>query len=732
MTTRAMSFGLGVTCCQSQSASWPTVAWAASAASRSGSGLPSSANGSRSNVASDPVAKGGPDARSAPRLPAFQRTASVVEATSSIGGLREDAFHPLSDLVRRGRFLGHSVRQVAPQPIGAVFEDGGDQRVLRGEVAVEGLVRQAGGGDDVAHPRARGGAAPAHDLEAGVEQPPHLVGIALAPFGQRPLGDADGHVVRDRSGRGVGEVGIAFFAIRTLFWQLAGEAAMWDFETEPEFQEKLDWVDAFVRDEIEPLDLVWGGLEFTPLDETRRRAIDPLKDEVRKRELWATHLGPEFGGQGYGQLKLALLNEILGRSSWAPIVFGCQAPDTGNAEIIAHYGTPEQKERYLRPLLDGELFSCYSMTEPHAGADPTMFTTRAERDGDEWVINGWKFFSSNARTASFLIVMVVTNPEISAYQGMSMFLVPTDTPGVNIVRNVGLAGEPEGEGSHALIHYDNVRVPVEALLGGEGQAFAIAQTRLGGGRIHHAMRTIGIAKKALDMMCERALSRTTQGSILADKQFVQGYIADSYAQLVQFRLFVLYVAWSIDKHNDYRKVRKDIATAKVVMPTVLHDIAWRAMQVHGALGVSNEMPFLSMILGAGVMGLADGPTEVHKVTVARQVLRDYRPSDDMWPTQHIPRLREAARAKLRRVPRARGGEPVIDRLERARRWLDRRRAARRRASPSSIRFVSGGIAERDLRDSARRPALARCASHRRPHPRRATTASCASGASSRR
>ncbi len=420
---------------------------------------------------------------------------------------------------------------------------------------------------------------------------------------------------------------------------------MWDFETEPEFQAKLDWADAFVRDEVEPLDLVWPDLVFTPLDDNLRKVVDPLKQRVREQQLWATHLGPELGGEGHGQLKLALLNEILGRSNWAPIVFGCQAPDTGNAEIIAHYGTPEQKEQYLRPLLDGELFSSYSMTEPHAGADPTMFTTSAVRDGDEWVINGWKYFSSNARTAAFLIVMVVTNPEISAYQGMSMFLVPTDTPGVNIVRNVGLAGERPGEGSHALIHYQDVRVPAEALLGGEGQAFAIAQTRLGGGRIHHAMRTIGLAQKALDMMCERALSRETQGSILADKQFVQGYIADSYAQLVQFRLFVLYTAWSIDKHNDYRKVRKDIATAKVVMPTVLHDIAWRAMQVHGALGVTNDMPFFRMILGAGVMGLADGPTEVHKVTVARQVLRDHRPSDDLWPTQYLPKLRDAARAK---------------------------------------------------------------------------------------
>jgi acyl-CoA dehydrogenase len=419
----------------------------------------------------------------------------------------------------------------------------------------------------------------------------------------------------------------------------------WDFETDPEFQAKLEWADAFVREEVEPLDLIWRGLEFTPLDETRRKAIDPLKQEVRRQKLWATHLGPELGGEGYGQLKLALLNEILGRSSWAPIVFGCQAPDTGNAEIIAHYGTEEQKQRYLTPLLEGEIFSCYSMTEPHAGSDPTMFKTRAERDGDHWVINGWKFFSSNARTASFLIVMAVTNPDVSAYQGMSMFLVPADTPGINIVRNIALYGHSDDEGSHALIHYENVRVPDEALLGGEGQAFAIAQTRLGGGRIHHAMRTIGMAQRALDMLCERALSRETQGSKLSEKQFVQGYIADSYAQLAQFRLFVLYVAWSIDKHNDYRKVRKDIAAVKVLMPGVLHDIAWRAMQVHGALGVSNEMPFLNMLMGSAVLGLADGPTEVHKVTVAKQVLRDYKPSDDIWPTEHRPKKVAAARAK---------------------------------------------------------------------------------------
>ena len=419
----------------------------------------------------------------------------------------------------------------------------------------------------------------------------------------------------------------------------------WDFETDPEYQEKLDWVRTFVREKVEPLDYLYPHLQFVPLTDEMRRIMDPLKDEVRSQGLWATHLGPELGGQGFGQLKLALLNEILGRSPWASNIFGPHAPDTGNAEIIAHYGTPEQKQRYLQPLLDGEMFSSYSMTEPHAGADPTLFKCRAEKDGDEWVINGWKFFSSNAKTASFLIVMAVTDPEVSAYQGMSMFLVPTDTPGIDIVRNVGLYGEPLNEGFHALIHYDNVRVPAEALLGGEGQAFAIAQTRLGGGRIHHAMRTIGLAQKAMDMLCERALSRQTATGILGDKQFVQGYIADSYAQIVQFRLFVIYTAWEIDKYNDYRRVRKDIATAKVVMPTILHDVAWRAMQVHGALGTTNEMPFFQMIHGSAVMGLADGPTEVHKVTVARQVLRDYKATDGMWPTEWIPGKIEAAKEK---------------------------------------------------------------------------------------
>jgi acyl-CoA dehydrogenase len=420
----------------------------------------------------------------------------------------------------------------------------------------------------------------------------------------------------------------------------------WDFETEPDFQAKLDWASDFVRNEVEPLDLLWPRESYQPLTPERRQVVDPLKQQVRDQGLWAAHLGPELGGQGYGQLKLALLNEILGRSNWAPIVFGTQAPDTGNAEIIAHYGTEEQKRRYLQPLLDGEVFSCYSMTEPQAGADPGEFETTAVRDGDEWVINGWKFFSSNARWASFLIVMAFTDKAAGPYQGMSMFLVPTDTPGVDIVRNVGLGGEAPGHGSHALIHYDDARVPADALLGGEGQAFAVAQTRLGGGRVHHAMRSVGLAQRALDMMCERAVSRRTKGAVLADKQLVQAHLAEAYIQLQQFRLFVLNVAWQIDRYQDYKRVRRDIAAIKVLTTRVVHDVVQRAIQVHGALGISNELPLAGMWVAGPALGLADGPTEVHLVTVAKELAKAARPAPGLWPSEHLPSRREDAEAWL--------------------------------------------------------------------------------------
>ena len=420
---------------------------------------------------------------------------------------------------------------------------------------------------------------------------------------------------------------------------------MWDFETDPEYQAKLDWVDEFMRTEVEPLDL----LSMDPYDKhdaAMMAILRPLQQAVKDQGLWAAHLTPELGGQGYGQVKLALLNETLGRSRWAPSVFGCQAPDSGNAEILALFGTEEQKRHYLQPLLDGEITSCYSMTEPHGGSDPGLFVTRAERDGDSWVINGEKWFSTNAKHASFFIVMAVTNPDARTRDKMSLFIVPAETPGIEIVRNIGVGSESSEHASHAYVRYTDVRVPIDHVLGGEGQAFAIAQTRLGGGRIHHAMRTIAMARKAFDMMCERAVSRQTRQGPLSDFQLTQEKVADSWIQIEQFRLLVLRTAWLIDKHQDYSKVRRDIAAVKVAMPQVLHDVVQRAMHLHGALGVSNEMPFVKMMVAAESLGIADGPTEVHKLTVARRTLKQYEPVDTLFPSAHIPTRRAEAQAHL--------------------------------------------------------------------------------------
>ena len=415
----------------------------------------------------------------------------------------------------------------------------------------------------------------------------------------------------------------------------------WDFETDPEFQKKLDWIETFMEEEVEPVShlgmAAWGTAG-------RAKFIKPLQDKVKAEGLWACHLGPELGGQGYGQVKLALMNEKLGRNSLAPSVFGCQAPDTGNAEIIAHYGTDYQKETWLRPLLDGEIRSAFSMSEPTGGSDPLTFRTTAVLDGGEWVINGEKWFSTGARWSTILIVYAVTDPDATdPYRRMSMFIVPTKTPGVEILRNVGVGAN---DGSEGYVQYKDVRIPEANLLGGRGMAFVIGQTRLGGGRVHHAMRTVGACKHALDLMCKRAVSRTTRDGKLADYQMVQEQIADSWIQLEQFRLLVMRTAWLIDKYKDYNKVRKDIAAIKVAMPKVYHDIAAKALHIHGALGVSNEMPFMGMVTSSFVMGIADGPTEVHKVTVAKQILKDYHPSNELFPDYHLPRKRAAAQERF--------------------------------------------------------------------------------------
>lgn len=419
----------------------------------------------------------------------------------------------------------------------------------------------------------------------------------------------------------------------------------WDFETDPEFQKKLDWIEDFMRDEVEPLSHL-GMAVYSTLG--REKFLKPLQQQVKDQGLWACHLGPELGGQGFGQLKLALMNEKLGRNSLAPSVFGCQAPDSGNAEIIAHYGTEKQKAQYLWPLLNGEIRSAFSMSEPTGGSDPLTFTTRAVLDGDAWVINGEKWFSTNAKYSKLLVLYAITDPDAKdPYRRTSIFLVPTDTPGVEIVRNVGVgAGGEIGGGNEGYVRYNNVRLPYDALLGERGAAFVIAQVRLGGGRVHHAMRTVGACRHALELMCQRAVSRTTRDGRLADLQMVQEQIADSWIAVESFRLLVLRTAWLIDKHKDYQKVRKDIAAIKVAMPKVYHDVAAKAAHLHGALGVSNEMPFMRMVTSALVMGIADGPTEVHKVTLAKQILKDYQPDNDLFPSYHIPKLQDEAKRRF--------------------------------------------------------------------------------------
>ncbi|WP_070153759.1 acyl-CoA dehydrogenase family protein [Sphingobium phenoxybenzoativorans] len=412
---------------------------------------------------------------------------------------------------------------------------------------------------------------------------------------------------------------------------------MWSFETEPEYQQKLDWVRAFVREKIEPIDCLFHQDQTYVVDNQSLRAImKPLMAEVREQGLWACHLPKALGGSGYGQVPLALLNEILGRSWFAPTIFGTAAPDTGNSEILAHFGTEAQKREYLQPLLDGDIVSCYAMTEPQGGGDPKQFTTRAVRQPDgSWRLTGRKWYASNARWAKFLIVFAITDPDVPVYQGASLFVIPAERAGVRILRNVGTTFDLPGTGSEGYIEFDGVPLTDADLLGKEGEAFRIAQFRLGGGRVHHAMRSVAQAGKAFDMMCERALSRFTQGSQLSEKQMVQEMIADAWMEIEQFRLFVLRTAWKIDKYNDYKRVKEDISAAKTLASRVVVNTVTKAMKIHGALGISNEMPFGDMLFRGFVMGTADGPDAVHKVVIAKQILRKYQPSNDLFPTEHL-------------------------------------------------------------------------------------------------
>ena len=423
----------------------------------------------------------------------------------------------------------------------------------------------------------------------------------------------------------------------------------WDFQTEPEFQEQLDWATRLVRQEIWPIEAVVDELDQPALN----RIYAPLQEQVKARGLWAAHLDPELGGQGFGQVKLGLLHEILGSSPYAPNAFGCQAPDSGNSEILAIAGTPEQKERWLEPLLAGDLKSAFSMTEPEtSGSDPTQLRTRAVRHGDEYVINGHKWFSSNGSIADFLIVMAVTDPDARPHQRASMFIVDSDTPGVQILRDVATMEHPHQEfgklGGHAEILYEDVRVPAANRLGAEGEGFLIAQKRLYPGRIHHCMRWLGVARRAFDSLCERATYRQVRGGVLGEQQSVQNWIADSAAQMSAARLMTLHAAWKMDTQGA-SAARQEISLIKFYGAGVLHDVIDRALQAHGALGYSTDLPLEAMYRYARAARFYDGPDEVHRQSVARQILSDYEPPPDGLPSEYLPTRREAARTKFAEV-----------------------------------------------------------------------------------
>jgi alkylation response protein AidB-like acyl-CoA dehydrogenase len=353
--------------------------------------------------------------------------------------------------------------------------------------------------------------------------------------------------------------------------------------------------------------------------------VRELRGRAKAEGLWAPHLGPEAGGTGRGFLAYAYLNEVIGRALWGQLVFGCQAPDAGNAEILHLYGTDEQRERWLRPLVAGEVRSFFSMTEPEvSGADPTGLRTTAVRDGDDWVIDGHKWFSSGAEGAAFGIVMAVTEPDAEPHRRMSQIVVPVDAPGVEITPVPVLGHRGHGWTTHCEVRYTGVRVPVANLLGDGGDGFRIAQKRLGPGRIHHVMRWLGQMQRAFELLCARALEREAFGGPLAEKQTVQNWIADSAAEIQACRLLTLDAAHKIDRGDE---ARVEISLIKFYAARVLNDVIDRAIQVHGALGLTHRTPLAAMALAARGGRIYDGPDEVHRMVVSRRILRAFAEGD---------------------------------------------------------------------------------------------------------
>lgn len=394
-----------------------------------------------------------------------------------------------------------------------------------------------------------------------------------------------------------------------------------DFSVSEKMQVILDLVNEFVEKELIPLEADFNRRSFSEL----LPVLEEKRAMVRQMELWAPPHPREFGGMGLDLVEFGLVSEALGRSPLGHFVFNCQAPDAGNIEILHKYGTEEQKEKYLRPLVEGRIRSCFSMTEVDMpGSNPVMLETTAVQDGDDYVINGHKWYTTAADGAEFAIVMAVTNPEAPPYLRASMIIVPTDTPGFNLVRNIPIMGHVgDGWHSHAEILYQSCRVPRENLLGPEGQGFVIAQERLGPGRIHHCMRWIGICNRSFDLMCGRAVDRRVSPERnLASRQIVQAWIAECAADIRAARLMVLNTAWKIENLG-VKEAREDISLIKFFAANVMQKVVDRALQVHGGLGMTDDTLLAFFYRFERAARIYDGVDEVHKVSVARRILREY-------------------------------------------------------------------------------------------------------------
>jgi acyl-CoA dehydrogenase len=384
----------------------------------------------------------------------------------------------------------------------------------------------------------------------------------------------------------------------------------------PGLAELRDRYRAFMDEHVYPVEAL-----LDREDDEAEALIEDLRARAKTDGLWAPHLPPEAGGTGRGFLVYAYLNEEIGRSVWAQLLFGCQAPDAGNAEILHLFGTEEQKERWLAPLVAGEIRSFFSMTEPDvSGSDPTGLRTRAAREGDDWVIDGRKWFSSGAEGAAFGIVMAVTDPEAEPHKRATQIIVPADADGIEIAPVPVFGHRGRGWTTHCDVVYSGVRVPLENALGGVGEGFRIAQKRLGPGRIHHVMRWLGQMQRAFELLCRRALEREAFGSRLADKQSVQNWIADSAAEIQACRLMTLDAAHRIDAGDE---ARVEISLIKFYAARVLNEVIDRAVQVHGALGLTDRTPLAKMATQARAGRIYDGPDEVHRMVVSRRILKEF-------------------------------------------------------------------------------------------------------------